>query len=770
MTILHLEDSENDAALVEAVISEEWPQCGITHVSKRAEYLAAIEVGGFDLILSDYAMPDFDGLTALEFARARCPDKPFIFMSGTLGEERAVEALKLGATDYIIKDRPTRLISAIRQALALAEETVRRRETEEALRENRERYRQITENVADMIAVLDLNGRRVYLNPAYRELLGEVRSLPGTDVFEDVHPEDRERIRVLFADTVRTGARHRLEYRLVLPDGVEHFIESQGSVIRDAGGNVASVLVVARDITERRRNEARLRELAALVEKAQDAIYVRDLAQHITYWNPGAERLYGWTAAEVLGQRAVELLYKEETPELLEVRRAVMEKGEWMGELRQLNKQGRVVTVMARRNLLRDAQGRPVSILNINSDVTEQRQLEIQLLRAQRMESIGALTGRIAHDLNNVLSPILMGAELIGMTPINAAARTVVDSIGTSARHGAALVRQLLSFARGIEGERSVVRPDAFLADMKLLLSQVLAKGIELRVHCPPECRPVLADPTQLRQVVLNLCINARDAMPAGGTIEIAVANVTVDAALARSLPEGAPGDYLCITVSDTGTGMPPSVVEKIFDPFFTTKEPGKGTGLGLSTVRGIMKGHGGFIQVESEEGRGTAFRLYIPEQPVSSAPAGPGTAEPAAPVVRANTILVVDDDAGVREALQMALEYHGYRVVTASDGREGVERFRSGTGRIAAVIIDLAMPEAGGTAVIEAVRKQAPEMPIIALGSLNGGTSSPLDFDPRTVSATLEKPIKSDALLEALVQALKGGPPFTGPLPRGNI
>jgi two-component system, cell cycle sensor histidine kinase and response regulator CckA len=428
-----------------------------------------------------------------------------------------------------------------------------------------------------------------------------------------VHPDDRQRIRVLFADTVMTGAKHRLEYRLRLTDGAEHFIESQASAIRDAAGNVASVLVVARDITERRRNEERLRELAALVEKAQDAIYVHDLDQQITYWNPGAERLYGWSAREVLGKRAAELFYKESSSELEEIRRTVLEKGEWMGELHQLNKQGRVVTVMARRNLLRDTQGRPVSILNINTDVTEQRQLETQLLRAQRLESIGELTGRIAHDLNNVLTPILMSAGLIGMTVVDESGRTLIENINTSARHGAELVRQLLSFARGVEGERSVVTPAAFLADMKILLRQVLSDGIELRVTCASDCRPVMADPTQMRQVVLNLCINARDAMPLGGVIEVAVENVVVDAALARSLADGAPGNYLCILVSDTGTGMPPAVVGKIFDPFFTTKEEGKGTGLGLSTVRGIIKGHGGFIQVESEVGRGTLFRLYLP-------------------------------------------------------------------------------------------------------------------------------------------------------------
>jgi len=517
---------------------------------------------------------------------------------------------------------------------------------------------------------------------------------------------------------------------------------------------VSSVLIVARDITERRRNEERLRELAALVEKAQDAIYVRDLDQHITYWNPGAERLYGWTAAEVLGRRAVDLFYKQKTPELVEIHRTVLEKGEWMGELRQLNKQGRLVTVMARRNLLRDAQGRPVSILNINTDVTEQRQLETQLLRNQRIESIGELTGRIAHDLNNVLSPILMGSELIAMTPLNDSARTLIESIGTSARHGAALVRQLLSFARGIEGERVVVRPADFFADMTLLLRQTLTMGIELRVVCASDCHPVLADPTQLRQVVLNLCINARDAMPQGGIVSVTAENVVVDEALARSIPAGRPGGHLCISVSDTGTGMTPEVMEKIFDPFFTTKEPGKGTGLGLSTVRGIVKGHGGFIRLESEVGRGTTFHLYLPWQETASASATDRT-EVKNPAERSGAVLVVDDDPGVRAAIQLELEYEGYRVITASGGREGIERFRSDAGRIATVITDLAMPEVDGRAVIAAVRALAPAVPVIALRSA-GHTACPFDFDPKTVAASLEKPVNGAVLVKTLRQALK--------------
>jgi len=277
-------------------------------------------------------------------------------------------------------------------------------------------------------------------------------------------------------------------------------------------------------------------------------------------------------------------------------------------------------------------------------------------------------------------------------------------------------------------------------------------------VTCAPDCHPVLADPTQLRQVVLNLCINARDAMPQGGTVSVTAENVVVDEALARSIPAGRAGGHLCISVSDTGTGMTPAVMEKIFDPFFTTKEPGKGTGLGLSTVRGIVKGHGGFIRLESEPGRGTTFHLYLPWQETMAASSDDRTEAPN-PTERAGAVLVVDDDPGVRAAIQLELEYEGYRVITASGGREGIERFKNDAGRIAVVITDLTMPEVDGRALIAAVHALAPATPVIALRS-GGHTAFPFDFDPGTVAATLEKPVNGVVLLKALRQTLKSHAP----------
>ena len=613
MTILHLEDSDNDALLVETLLQDEWPDCRVERVKSRAEYESALQFHQFDLILSDHQMPGFDGLSALEQARVHRPEKPFVFMSGTIGEERAIDAMKRGADDYVIKDRPARLVSAVRQALMRFEETSRRRRIEDALRQNQERFRQIAENVADLIAVLDLEGRRTYINPAYRRVLGEPDALRGTDSFADIHPEDRERVRALFAETVRTGAGQRAEYRFLLPDRSIRFIESQDSVIRGADGQVSNVLVVSRDVTARRAAEQQLREQASLLDKARDAILTTDLARRITYWNASAERLYGWSAREAVGHDLLTLGLGYDPHRFAAAHEQLLARGEWKGEFQVRSRAGAPLHVASTWSLVPDSAGRPATVLLIHTDITESKQLAAQLLRSQRAESIGTLTGGVAHDLNNVLAPILLGAEILQGETLSPLAQNVVSTIQKSAKHGAAIVRQLLSFARGEEGQRVQVMPRPLLTDLAELIRQTFPRRIAVDLEIGGEPGSLLVDATQLKQVLLNLCLNARDAMPGAGSIRLGVVETELSEAEARTLPEGRPGHYMHFRVSDTGSGIAPEILDRIFDPFFTTKPVGKGTGLGLSMVRGIVKGHAGFLHVDSAVGAGTTFHLFLP-------------------------------------------------------------------------------------------------------------------------------------------------------------
>jgi PAS domain S-box-containing protein len=572
MQLLHLEDSPTDAELIAILIRREWPACEIRHVATATEYREALEGGGFDLILSDYSLPGFDGLSALAMARAHFPETPFLFLSGTIGEERAVEALKRGATDYIIKDRPTRLISAIRQAFALLIEADRRRRTEAALRENEERFRQITENVVELIALLDLNGSRIYANPSYRDLLGEAAMVPGVDAFAEVHPGDRGRVRATFSQVVNTGATQRCEYRLLLPDGSVRELESHASVLRDAAARIVNVLLVSRDVTARREAEARLQEQASLLDRARDAIVATDLDHRIFYWNSSAERLYGWEAGEVFGHRLDTLELGFEPTRFAAARAELLASGEWRGDFRLRTKTGETVLVESTWSLVVENDGRPRSILYIDTDVTERKKLETQLLRAQRMESIGTLAGGVAHDLNNVLTPILLSIELLASKMTNEEDRRLIEKTKASATHGAALVQQLLAFARGADAKRVRLEPATALADLRPLIRQSLPPTIDLLLPATEQPWAIQADSTQFNQVVINLCINARDAMPQGGRITILTKNLTVDGPLAKVNPGTKAGPFVRISVIDDGMGIAPGIIARpsisSFPPF----------------------------------------------------------------------------------------------------------------------------------------------------------------------------------------------------------
>lgn len=752
MRVLHLEDSAPDAELVAVRLTRDWPGCEVRHAASRAQFEAALEQSDFDLILSDYTLQDFDGLSALELARSRCPAKPFIFLSGTIGEERAIEALKRGASDYVIKDRPSRLIPAIRQALSRAEEESRLHLAEDSLREHRERFRQITENVADLIVMLDLAGRCVYGNPAHAAAVARDPGATGYEVFDDVHPEDRASVRQLFDETVRTGRSGRIECRLQRPDGTVRHVEAQASVVRDAAGAVTQVLIVARDVTERRTSDKRIHQQAALLDRAQDAILMRDMQDRITYWNQSAVRIYGWTATEARGRQTT-ALWNEDPAQVEVARHATLFYGEWMGEMRQRSRTGADLVMQSRWSLVRADDGSAAGFLVINTDIAEKKRLEAQFLRVQRTESIGMLAGGVAHDINNALVPILTATELLEGELTPEEQRQFVAAIRSSAQHGAALVRQLLAFARGAVGIQSELALDPLLRDFISFATQTFPPTVALTLAPGEEVWPIRADATQLKQVLMNLCLNARDAMPDGGRITIQAGNVTLSDAEAAALREAKAGPHVVLAVSDTGTGMPPELLEKIFDPFFTTKELGKGTGLGLAAVHGIVKGHNGAITVESTPGVGTTFRIYLPALHRS----GPDTATPfASSRLRGagQGILVVDDEPSICDILSALLTAHGYRVYKASSGSEGLAVFRAHPVEISAVLTDVMMADGDGFSVARELRRTHPRLPVIIMSGM-AATRSYEDKARALGVPLLPKPIMRETLIRAVHDAL---------------
>lgn len=534
-------------------------------------------------------------------------------------------------------------------------------------------------------------------------------------------------------------------------DGEEFPIEASISQLEIEGQKVFTVIL--RDIAKRKITEAKLHEQAALLDNAQDAIIVRDLADRILFWNRSAERIYGWTAQEAIGRVKYELLYPAGSQLYDEASRIVLDRGEWIGELHQATKDGRGVMAECRWTLVRDEAGQPKTILSINTDITERKGMEMQLLRAQRLESLGALAGGIAHDLNNVLAPILMAVPVLERETADKNSRRKLEIIRRNAKLGGEIIRQLLSFARGEAAERTTLQPGERLRQNCQMMQRTMPKSIEIEISTPDDLWTVTGDATQFDQVLMNLCINARDAMQRGGRLTLAAENTIIDACFARLHADARPGPYVRIIVSDTGTGIAEEMKGKIFEPFFTTKEMDQGTGLGLSIVLKIVKSHGGFINVYSEAGRGTTFKLYLPAHasPETVAAEKEGRELPAG---NNELILIVDDEATFREIARDTLTTFGYRTLTASDGTEAITLLAQHKGEIKAAFVDQMMPYIDGAATIRTLHHLDPHVRIIAMSGSPTSAQKAADANEE-VKAVLIKPYTAEQLLQTLAEVL---------------
>jgi PAS domain S-box-containing protein len=533
-------------------------------------------------------------------------------------------------------------------------------------------------------------------------------------------------------------------------DGAVITLQVEAAPIRNRRGRIVAGVMAFNDVTERRLTEEQLREQAALLNNAQDAIAVQDLEGRVLFWNRGAERLYGWTSAEVLNHPLDELLYAETDPRRFpELLRRLQESDEFKGEAQQITKDRREIVVESRCSLVRDEHGRPKSVLVINTDVTSRKQLETQVLRMQRMESIGSLASGIAHDLNNALAPILMALHTLQQRFTDQNSQHWLSLIRKSAERSRDLVDQVLTFARGASGERLPLELDELILDLATILKETLPKNVKLEASVPDNLWPLVGDKTQIHQVLMNLCINARDAMPQGGKINVKAENVQLPQEEVWTYEGVKPGPFVRVSVSDTGTGMPPEVQDRIFEPFFTTKEQGKGSGLGLSTSSGIVRGHGGFIEVKSEIGKGSQFNVCLPADIADADLPAPSTEE------LPDLILVVDDEPTLLEVTSATLETAGYRVLAVSDGNEALAVYREHQQDIKVVLTDMAMPGLDGMAASAEMQRINPAVKIVATSGLRSQQN--IEEAKRVgVKAVLWKPYTADDLLSKMAEIIQ--------------
>ena len=568
-----------------------------------------------------------------------------------------------------------------------------------------------------------------------------------------VHPDDREAMDIYLKQEV-IGKRQKFdrEYRIVRPNDNEvRWVHGMGKLEFDENGETISMIGTIQDITDRRRAEEHIRQQAALIDIAPDAIIVRTIDDTILVWNQGAERMYGWSRNEAIGKKGNTLFYKGKERMFELVKEELEKKGTWEGELSHSTKDGRELTVQTRWTLMRNAQGVPESILSVNTDITQRKSLEAQFLRAQRLESVGTLAGGIAHDLNNVLGPVLLSLEVMRQKSDDPLMQRMINTIESSSKRGAELVKQVLTFAKGVEGDRVPVQIKYLIKEIQSIIQETFPKSISVNMDVTRDLWSVMGDGTQLHQVMMNLCVNARDAMPDGGRLEIVAKNEVLDEQYVGMHLEAKPGKYVVVSVNDSGIGMSAAVKARIFDPFYTTKETGKGTGLGLSTVMSIVKSHKGFVNLYSEVGRGTSFKVYLP---AGEQEEGQQKIEEPQSARRGNgeLILVVDDEEAIREITKTTLEAFGYSVVTASDGADAIGKFASQRNEFGLVLTDMIMPYMDGEAVIRALRRIEPDIRVLLVSGLD--QESHIAQEGKGIRF-LHKPYTSKTLLESIESLL---------------
>lgn len=498
---------------------------------------------------------------------------------------------------------------------------------------------------------------------------------------------------------------------------------------------------------ERKQTEQKIRQQARLLDVTNDAIFVSDLNGQILFWNKAAEHLYGWSTEEALTKKIRHLCPEKKICQISQALKILFKHGSWEGELEQISKSGQKIIVASRWTLVPEFGNNSQSILVVNTDITQKKQLEVQFLRTQRLESIGTLASGIAHDLNNVLAPILMTAQILETQVKDERAKRLIPILISNAKRGANLVKQVLSFASGMDGDRTLLQLKHLLIEVQQIIQETFPKSIEVITQIPQNLWTVSGDATQLHQVLMNLCVNARDAMPNGGILKITAENLLADENYAQMHIDAEAIPYVVITITDTGIGIKSTIIDRIFEPFFTTKEVGKGTGLGLSTVLGIVKSHGGFINVYSEDKKGSQFKVYLPAQETNEMIE---EVETSCPEGNGEMILVVDDEPAIREITKASLENHNYQVITARDGVEAIALYVENRDKIALVLTDIFMPSMDGLTSIRTLKKINPNVKIIAVSGLAPSDKVSAVYD-MGVKAFLCKPYTATQLLQTI-------------------
>ena len=693
-------------------------------VSTREEFSEKLQNRQFDLVLSDYRMRGWTGMDALATVIEKCPDLPFILLTGTLGDELAVECIKLGVTDYILKDHLARLPIAIRRSLEDRALREARNKSALALRESEERYRTLVENAPEAIVVIDVDaGKYVDCNERAVKMFGyrreDLHRLSPGSLSPPTQPDGRSSTELTREYCLRVLAGHAASFEWICRNsrGEEFPVEVHLAKLPSPNRRLVRGSIL--DITERYRAEKARRESEAryrsLVDHAAFGIlWATEPDGKMLHVNPALAEMLGYASTDELLTVGYSRLFYRYPADQARLAAEFLDKGRVEATLEWKRKDDKIITVHLNGRIAMAPDGKSECAEVTVENVTERIALEKQLLRAQKFEGIGQLAGGIAHDFNNMIGAILGWAELgIDETQSDSRLRRHLEKIQQQGKRAAALTRQLLAFARRQILEPRNVDLNQTAVETLSLLEKVIGGNIEIKANLASDLSVVRADPTQVEQVLMNLCINSRDAMPNGGTLIIDTSNMMLDHEFCAWQPQALPGSYAVLSVTDTGTGMDSETMDRIFEPFFTTKGLGKGTGLGLATVYGIVRQHGGFLNVYSEVGKGTTFRCYFPASTEVAAPRD--KIDDAGPIRGGTeTILIAEDHEGLSQLALETLTRLGYQVMLATDGEQAVSDFCANPDRIALAVLDVVLPKLSGPEVYTRIRELRPDLPVI--------------------------------------------------------
>ncbi len=755
MKVLLVEDNQADARFLREAMKEtgtERPH--MVHVQRLSDALAKIDHEPFDVILLDLSLPDAEGMETITRMQERASGVPIVVLTGLDDADVAMRALRQGAQDYLIKGQGDShlLMRSMRYA-------IERKRGEEALQKREEHYRSLIENALDIISILNEDGGIRYASPSVRRVLGhEPAELVGRSLFSYVHPDDVPAAQDLLSPK-HDGASESVsrEFRFRHKQGNWSALEAAGKHFIDEAGK-PGIIINARDVSERRRAEEELRlaneTLRAVIDTSPLAIYTLDRDRKLRSWNPAAERMFGWSAPEVIGQPLPTILPEEQHDTLAQFERILRGEETLRGvEARRLRKDGSTLEVSIWTSPLRSATGEAVGIMAVVVDNTERKRLEEQLRLAQRMEAVGRLAGGVAHDFNNLLTIITGYTDLLldRMHP-GEPLRRQAEEIRKAASRAAALTNQLLAFSRKHVLQPKVVDLNEVVAELERMLRRLIGEDVNLVTWLDSKGGCVKADPSQIEQVIVNLVVNAREAMPSGGRLTIETKNVYLDEDYARTHVGVKPGPYVMLAVTDTGHGIDPNTLQHIFEPFFTTKKQ-KGTGLGLATVYGIVKQSGGHIWVYSEVGKGSSFKIYLPrvaepasEHEAALLPAGLARSE--------ETILIAEDEDTVRALVREILQNKGYRVLEARHGGEALELSERYKGRIHLLVTDVVMPQMSGRELSERIHNAHPDMKVLYISGYTDNVMVPHGM-LNEGAQFLQKPFAPEALARRVREML---------------